>query len=567
MILKALYDYYQRLQAIDGTLPRPGFKRIEIPFVIVIGEDGTFQRIEDRRISKKESETFLVVNESRSSNIKPYPMFDNLTYVAAYAEVGKEKEATERNKAFKERCEDLAAKHPECKVFGAVHRFYLKGEDSRLREDPLWVEVVKHKGANLSFLLRGETEIAASKEELESEVSGLDAGECDSVCLITGKKTDAVKTTTATMIPGSQATAKLVAFQVSSGYDSYGKRQGDNAPISFEAETAYSAALLRLLGKNSRNKFTIGNRTYLFWSTRRSEAGQMAEDSLLSLWGHQDADDPNKGIEKARSAFMAIYSGKTPTDTEDKFYILGLAPNIARIAIVYWSETTVRDFAGAIVSHFNDMEIADGRKEPNMLYTGLRSILSAVTLGGKQSEAQPNLPDAVVKSIVRELSYPQTLYAAAIRRIRAEQGDPIRIGRVAILKAYINRTKTSNKLTVMLDKTNTNPGYVCGRLFAVVEYAQKRANNVSTVRERYMNSASATPSAVFSTLLNLSVHHVEKLDDGGRIFIEREKQEIISFLPAEGFPVHLDLTDQGRFFVGYYHQNQDLYTSKENKEK
>ena len=120
----------------------------------------------------------------------------------------------------------------------------------------------------------------------------------------------------------------------------------------------------------------------------------------------------------------------------------------------------------------------------------------------------------------------------------------------------------------MLDKENTNLGYICGRLFAVLEYTQKSANNINTIRERYMNAASATPAAVFATLLNLNLHHVEKLENEGRkVFIETLKQEIVSLIPANGLQAHLDLQDQGRFFVGYYHQMQDFYTKKSTETK
>ena len=114
----------------------------------------------------------------------------------------------------------------------------------------------------------------------------------------------------------------------------------------------------------------------------------------------------------------------------------------------------------------------------------------------------------------------------------------------------------------MLDKENNNQGYLCGRLFAVLDKIQQDANHINSIQERYMNSASATPATVFATILNLSSHHSEKLNEGAKIFYEKLKQEIISKLPADGFPTHLDLQDQGRFFVGFYHQRQDLFTSK-----
>ena len=71
----------------------------------------------------------------------------------------------------------------------------------------------------------------------------------------------------------------------------------------------------------------------------------------------------------------------------------------------------------------------------------------------------------------------------------------------------------------MLDKENQNQGYLCGRLFAVLDKIQEDANNIHSIRERYMNSASATPAMIFATILNLSTHHQEKLNEGNRCFM------------------------------------------------
>ena len=372
------------------------------------------------------------------------------------------------------------------------------------------------------------------------------------------------------MIQGSQATAKLVAFQVNSGYDSYGKSKGYNAPISEEAEFAYTTALNHLLRSNSHNKFIIGKesytRTFLFWASSNSEASKATEENLFVLFGRSETedDDPNKRIELVKNVFMSIYNGKLSANKDDKFFILGLAPNAARIAVIYWNEIPLREFAKVISQHFEDMAIIDTRKEKKP-YIGLHSILGSVTLGGKSSDATPNLPDAVVKSIFQGLPYPASLFQSCIRRIRAEQS--INIVRAAIIKAYLNRLNNNNKkIDIMLDKENQNEGYLCGRLFAVLEKIQEDANGIHTIRERYMNSASTTPAMVFATILNLSTHHLEKLNNGAQIFYEKLKQEIISKLNANGFPAHLDLQNQGRFFVGYYHQRQDLFMSKENKE-
>lgn len=571
MILKALYDYYHR--SGDDVAPF-GMEYKEIGFLIVIdGETGEFLRFEDRRIDKKSAQQFLVRKSvGRSNSLVANYLYDNSQYVFGYSNKGDMASMRKYFDTFKAKVAEIHDRYPENKTINAVYAFYHQEPSAileRMMQDELWPEVAKNlnkKYSTFSFLINGENEIVASKKDLIDITDDAD-GEDSKLCLVLGKRAKAVEVTTATMIPGSQATAKLVAFQVNSGYDSYGKSKGYNAPISEEAEFAYTTALNHLLRSESHNKFLVGSRTYLFWASSNSEASKATEDSLFALFGRAETetDDPNRRIELVRRTFMAIYNGMLQVDKDDQFYILGLAPNAARIAVVYWNETPLREFARLISKHFEDMEIVDTRKDKKP-YVGLHSILGSVTLGGKSSDATPNLPDAVVKSIFQGLPYPISLYQSCIRRIRAEQS--VGIVRAAILKAYLNRLTGNNnnkKINIMLDKENNNQGYLCGRLFAVLEKIQEDANGIHSIRERYMNSASSTPAMVFASILNLSMHHLEKLKDGTQIYYEKLKQEIISKLDADGFPAHLDLQDQGRFFVGYYHQRQDLFTSKENK--
>ena len=569
MILKALYDYYHR----SGNLPIMGMELKEIGFIIVIDKCGNFLRFEDRRIDKKSAQQFLVKKSvGRSSAPVANYLYDNSQYVFGYSDKGDMESMRKYFDTFKAKVEEIYDMFSDNETMQAVYAFYQQEPSDiveAMQNDSLWDDINKNlnkKYSTFSFLIEGDTEIVASKRKLINlESGGNDVG--GGLCLVIGKHSKTVEVTTATMIPGSQATAKLVAFQVNSGYDSYGKSKGHNAPISEEAEFAYTTALNHLLRSDSHNKFMVGSRTYLFWASSDSEAAKKSEDSLFALLGRtEENDDPNMSIELVRRTFKSIYNEVLFANKDDKFFILGLAPNSARIAVVYWNELPLREFAGLISKHFADMEIVDTRKDKKP-YVGLHSILGNVTLGGKSSDATPNLPDAVVKSIFQGLPYPASLFQACIRRTRAEQS--VNIGRAAIIKAYLNRLNDNNnnkKLDIMLDKENQNQGYLCGRLFAVLDKIQEDANNIHSIRERYMNSASATPAMVFATILNLSTHHQEKLNEGKQVFYEKLKQEIISKLDANGFPAHLDLQDQGRFFVGYYHQRQAFFMGKENRE-
>ena len=567
MILQALYDYYHRC----GNLPRKGMELKEIGFLIVIDKEGYFLRFEDRRIDKKQAHKFLVKKHvGRTSALAANCLYDNSGYVFGYSDKG---DVMAQYRTFKDKVKTIYESHPNNSDIIAVHKFYQQEQSvvlGQMQSDPLWPDIEKNlskKYSTFSFLIQGDTKIIAEKEELIGDETEEKTGH-QQICIVSGKKGTIVETTTATMIPGSQATAKLVAFQVNSGYDSYGKSKGGNAPISEESEFAYTTALNHLLESNSRNKFMIGSRTFLFWASKDDEAGQKAEESFFSLFGFDEKkDDPIKNIEQVRKVFESIYKGTLKTTSEDIFYILGLAPNAARIAVTYWAEIPLCQFAETICKHFVDMEVADTRLEKKP-YMSLRNMISTVTLGGKVSDATPNLADAVVKSIFEGLPYPQTLFASCIKRIRAESGEKdknaVHITRAAIIKAYLNRISNNQRIQVMLDKDNTNQGYLCGRLFAVLDKIQEEANNQHSIRERYMNSASSTPAAVFSTILNLSNHHIENLkNEGHKIFFEKLKQEIISKIDADGFKAQLDLQDQGRFFIGYYHQRQDFFTKSE----
>lgn len=560
MILKALYDYYNRCEGLSAK----GLEQKEIGYLMVIDKDGAFVRIESRMKDKKTAQTFLVLQTIKRSGRKYAPniLWDNYEYV-----IGGADESAKKHDTFIRMIEKLKEQVSSDRYLNAISEFYKKNEklEDIIKNDVLYEEMHKSK-KNISFLLQGESKIAAENEKVWNLILNQSADDgIYGICLVTGKKDSVARLHTTIKL--TKDTGPLVSFKTDRGYDSYGKEQGYNAQISGDAEFAYTTALNAMLQKGSHNKFSVGNRTFVFWASSNSEAAEQTEGSLFDLLGYteEEVDDPNAKIEKVRKVFKAINSGSLKTSLEDRFYILGLAPNSARIAVVYWSECSLKEFAGKILCHFKDMEIKDTRidKKP---YMGIKSILAAVTLNGKQSEATPNLPEAVVKSIFQGTPYPFTLFSACIRRIRAESGnkDAIRIARMAIIKAYLNRINDNNKkIETMLDKSNTNQGYLCGRLFAVLENLQYAANKQDSIRSGYMNAASSTPSAVYPTILKLSNSHYSKLakdKKGLAIYFDNQKKEIMAQI--SDFPDTLDLSDQGRFFLGYYHQKNH----EENKE-
>lgn len=569
MILKSLYDY---AQVAKDKLPKEGMEWKEIEFIIVIDREGRFVRFESRRIDKKRCASFLVAKAvARTSAPNPNILWDNGRYVFGLTDKDRKHHAM-----FLDIIEKIREKHPEDVAITALSKFYgrkIEERNAAFEKDPLYATVIEEGlKSNFSFRLQEDGRLIAEKDELFRDL--LEEGYEDlpmGRCLVTGEYGPIVRTTTPTPLPDNSPMAALVAFQVKSGYDSYGKSQAFNSPISVTAERAISAVLKKFLGKDSKNKSRVGNRMYLYWGSCDSEADHEVEEGLqlfLNLTDKNEAD-PDKNVNHVAKVLKGIYSGEISTTLDDRFHILGLAPNTGRIAVVFWQDCTLKDFAQKLLLHFEDMEIADYRKpDKRRPYFGVYSMISAVTLGGKVSDALPNLIDETVKSIMYGTPHPMQLLTGCIQRIKAELTDmPVSIQRAAILKACINRRTRNNnqhkQLENMLDKTNDNAGYLCGRLTAVLEKIQEDVHSGDSIRTRYMGAASATPATVFPAMLNLSLHHAEKLDTKIRWWYESLKQEIIDKLPEDGFPAHLDLSDQGRFFVGYYQQRADFYKKKE----
>lgn len=579
MILKSLYDYAQSKR---DSLPPNGMEWTEIEFVIVIDAEGHFKRFENKRTDKRSCVSFLVAKRiKRTSAPKSNILWDNGKYV-----LGKGDGGEKCNALFVEIVKDIAERYPEDASIQAVLKFYSMEESVReetMKMHPLYEKVMVSPNANISFRYLADDNLIAEKAYLFAHLLGSSSENYKiGRCLITGTKGPLVRTTTPTPLPNNSPMAALVAFQVNSGYDSYGKTQAYNSPISLDAEEAISTALKMLLAKDSKNKHKLGTRMFLFWGSGNSQVKEEVENgfSRFSKFQEKDNNNQDENIIKVEELFKAINSGRIKTTLDDRFHILGLAPNTGRIAVVLWMASPLKDFAGKMLSHFEDMEIVDTRHPDNRRpYVGVYPMVASVSQGGKIkdqggkiSNTLQNLIDETVKTVIFGTPYPFRLYTGALQRIKAELSErgPT-IQRVAILKAYLNRQYRNQPnykpLTVMLDKDNRNPGYLCGRLTAILEKIQSDAKSGDSIRTRYMGAALTTPAAIIPTMLMLSRYHSEKLLAGSRINYEKMKREIVDQLTADGgFPVHLDRIDQGRFFVGYYHQQAYLYTKKEDRQ-
>ena len=584
MILQALYDYYQRKAAdTDSSIAPRGYEQKEIPFIIVIDKEGLFVNLEDtsegegknRRYSK-----YLVVKTKIRTGAKSYEtanvLWDHYGYVLCHPKEDTEKgrnDAQKQHETFTNDVRAIAERNPNSKGIQAVLKFISSEEEKqKVIQHSAWGDCAKRPGCNLSFKLAGEpTKIVAEDPALRYLAGDADADEDgtsieEAICLITGKKGRIATLHTATSIPGGKSGAKLVGFQKNSGYDSYNKEQGANAPVSVEAEDAYTTALNVLLGKDSANKLKIGDTSVIFWAEKQVDF----EDQFSFFFSNPDKDDPDRNIREVKALYNSVQSGKLYQNGKTPFYILGLAPNAARIAVRFWKRGTVQEFASNIVQHFEDLKLI--RRPNDKEYLTLFNLLVSISQEYKLDNLPPNMAAAMMMSALEGNLYPATVQQQCLRRIKAEQS--ITYPRVAILKAYLNRknrilTIKEKEITMALDRENRNQGYLCGRLFAILEKVQEDAQPGlnATIKDRYFGAASATPVTVFGRLIKLSTHHLEKLNKGSKVHYERMLQDVIGAIDANGLPAHLSLDDQSRFAIGYYHQRQDLFTAKKEKEE
>lgn len=572
MILQALYDYYARKNTDpESGLAQPGFEWKEIPFVIEIDTQGNPVQIEDTREGdgkRKRARAFLVPQGvKKTSGIAANLLWDNAAYVLGVATKGKPKRVEEQRQAFIAKIESLPTPVRTDVGVQAVLNFLRRTNADSLSQWTEWEEIVGTV-PNLTFRLQGDIDLVcqrpAAREaiRIEQDITG-----ADGLCLVTGETGEIERLHTAIKgVWGAKTLgANIVSFNLDA-FNSYGKTQGANAPVSKRAAFSYTTALNHLLRKDSLQRLQVGDASVVFWADRPTEW----ETGVVDIFGEPTKDDPDRNVRAVMSLYSTLDHGLLENETgQTRFFALGLAPNAARIAIRFWQHGTVAEMAGRIKQHFDDLAIERSLRDPP--YLSLFRLLVSVATQGKADNIPPNLGGELMRSILAGLPYPQTLLAAAVRRIRAEH--EVTYARASLIKACINRaTRYANptikeELTMSLDEANTNVGYRLGRLFAVLEKIQEEANPGinATIRDRFYGAASSTPVTVFSTLLKLKNHHLSKLENRGRaVNLEKRVGEIMEGL--SDFPAQLPIADQGRFAIGYYHQRQDFFKPTDSKE-
>uniref|UniRef100_A0A832G8D4 Type I-C CRISPR-associated protein Cas8c/Csd1 n=1 Tax=Ignavibacterium album TaxID=591197 RepID=A0A832G8D4_9BACT len=575
MILKALYDYYERKASDPNSHIAPeGWEWKEIPYVIVINNEGKFVAIEDTREGegkKKRAKKFLVPQTvKRTVGKKANLLWDNIEY-ALGANPRNRDDVEERFNLFINRIKEEIV-IDEFPNVSFLLKFLESNPVKQIESSgysELWNQILE-ENPFIVFRIDGQTHNCIC-DDLRGKPKEQSIEKGKGVCLITGDmdtEVERLHPAIKGVRGGNTQGGALISFNLPA-FNSYGKTQNFNAPIGKRAAFAYTTALNTLLGKDSANKITIADSTIVFWSEKKSEEIDPEEIfPWVIAMQKAEGDNPDRGVEKIEKLFDSIFTGKYSQAKTNHFYVLGLSPNAARISVRFWKAPSVEDFGLNIKKHFDDFAIIRGPKDSK--YLSLYQILSATALQHKMENVPPNLAGAVIESIIDGTPYPTSLLHQCIIRIRAEQN--VNRIRAAILKAYLNRFNKIHKpnekeITMSLDPNNTNVAYRIGRLFAVLEKIQEEANPGinATIRDRFYGAASSSPITVFPRLLSLKNSHLKKLNEGRKIYFEKLITDI--FCEIKSFPTNLSLNEQANFAIGYYHQRQDFFTKKSDKEE
>jgi len=602
MLIKALCDYYdvkEKKSVTDDTANF--FSTQSVSFMIHLNQEGQITAIVDIRkeenihIGKDKVKTIRVPKEITLPKRSQKPGIDvniiehrplyifGLNYdkeTGTYTPYDKTQKAEKSHKVFVEGnlnfCEGL-----ESDIVNAYRYFLLNWNPEEETENPLLLSIAKDYTSSYCFAYDGDERILLHDDkDLRDKYIDQKRSEIDqrsdvvcAVCPIEGKNLPVARIhEKITGIRGGNPVGSVLVGIKESAFESYGKTQAFNSGISEIAMKKYTKVLNRFLS-DSRHRVFIGDMSIVFFAIDNHD--EVECDLLTAAISGRDDENLERYMESVLGEMQQGREGDLSALTIKKnlvFYVAGLTPNSSRISQKFVIKNSFGKIMENIQQHQMDMQIKEG-----VLQIPLWKLTKELASPkAKDEKVPPPLLSALLLALMNGTNYPSSLLDTIIRRIRTDQDEEknafIKINdtRVSIIKACLNRkARLMNKkeeITMALDLSNTNQAYLCGRLFAVLEYIQQRASGGNlnrTIKDAYFSSACARPATVFPKLIMLSQHHLASLD--ATVFFDKLLGGIVGSLNEE-FPQALSMDDQGKFIIGYYQQNNVLYTKNTEKQ-
>jgi CRISPR-associated protein Csd1 len=584
MYFRELYNLYPRLATEPAYgVPVPGFSQQKIVFKIVLRPNGKFVQYEDIRTEKKRGKKtekiprlmLVPSNGARTINIVPQLLWDNTEYLLGQPgkpTAKKDAAAMEaKARARFEACRDYhlglesTINHPD---FSAVCTFLRNWDPAR--DLPSLPGIEKVEGFGVFELRDAETPVHDLPEVQAYWLSIQKAGNRVGQCAVSGLSGVPIADLHP-KIKNFGAEVSFVSFNDPS-HEAFGHRGGENASVSEAVAFRYGAALnALLLARHRRHTIRIGETTYVFWTDRPS----LLEDvwAAVAGYGDEEPDEKTAQDETVRRElevfFRALKEGRQAygalADDPDRtrFFILGLSVSTVRLVVRSFYSSSVTEFVDHLQRYRRDLQIVkDFENDPD--FPSVWRVVAQTH--HREVDPSPLLSDAVLRSILEGLPYPQALYYSILRRVHVDRD--VNYLKSALLKAVLTRNY-SLSIPMALDETNTSIPYNLGRKFAVHEKLQYDASDggVSSIKSNYFAMACSNPASVFPRIEKLSACHLRDLTDAGRIHYTNLLNRIGEVFPAEGFPAALNPVEQGIFLIGYRHQMRKLWEKRPTEEK
>ena len=602
MLISALCDYYDVLAKKGLVLP-DGYSGVGIHALIALTEDGAVDSIvdcqeteiytvKDKPKERKVPKTVMLPKRTEKTAIdaniiehRPLYIF-GLNYDAKAAALsasdGKDK-AKKSHDAFVEKNLDFidGIDTPLVNAYRSFMKTW-KPEEQEHNETLLGAGKLLVTG-KFAFCLAGrpdkllhdEPKIKEKWEQMYAASTESDDAQ-SAQCCITGEYLPIERVhAKITGLPGGSSMGNTMVSYKNAAEESYGKKQSFNSCISANAVKKYTEALNYLLA-DKHHRTLIDETTYIYWAA----SGDEACNSIFSALAFGDTMDSEHTDEWLDSVFDGIKSGRATReivdgidniDSDVSFYVVGIKPNSARLALKCIYRQSFGKVLQNTIVHYSDMQIGSGGGKPMSVRTICKELVSPKSSNDKVS---PALMAKLFDAIINGTAYPDALLTAVVRRVKTDTDDEknsyIKMNnvRMGLIKACINRSARlkgkQEEIKMSLDLENRDPAYLCGRLFCKLEDIQRRASNDTlnrTIKDAYFSSAATRPAVVFPKLLSLSQHHLAKLEDKTAYFMDREVTEILGMMGSV-FPSHLTLKEQGVFMLGYYQQKNQRFEKK-----
>jgi CRISPR-associated protein Csd1 len=602
MILQSLVNLYDNLSKPDSgeDIAAYGFTDAKVSWCVVVSDAGDLVALENVQQQDNSPKPKMRARTERvpdcgvrTSGISANVLCDSSAYVFGYIPDGKKKD-DDREKTLRragECFEASRAKHLSLEkeihhpAFSAVCRFYEKWTPTSADVNPVlaakWPEIAKTTGA---FVFRRDGDdqpvnrIPAFRDAwLKTKTGQASPDEVTGQCLVTGDTgvLERVHSSIKGVLGAQSSGAAVVSFNASA-FTSYGGKSLNtiNAPVGKLAAFKYTTALNWLLNPAHKQCVTIGDASTVFWCDGKNDVFIPFFSNVLGA-RYESQDENLRTRLKAAMKYMGGTKGGLPPDLGDakaKFYVLGLAPNAARLSVRFWYVSTLGETYEHLKDHFEalciERQFGDDSNHPEPEFPAPWQLLKETARETK--DIPPVLEGEVLRAILTGEKYPESLLTAILRRIAADR--TLNYYRAAALKAILTRNHSNNlttPITMSLDTSCKDPAYLLGRLFAALEKAQSDSapEIKATIKDRFFSSASATPSMIFPRLIQLDQHHLRKLKGEKPGMAVNDEKLIGSIMEAIGaFPSRLGLQQQGLFAIGYYHQRNDFFKKKDKPE-